>query len=267
MDAAYGALILLVLILVAFAALGKRMMGYYGDFTARRFPRALASQVQFAPGDIILFNSSVHGFTNSAVTRDFFSHAGIIVRDPETGRLFVSDSSGSEVMPAADGAEYTTRMESMYLPLYARLKYYTGEIYHLHLMPGLTDRQADYMWDLVQERVPYPGALQSLAGLLHLPRWVRSSGPSRHCMEHVAWLRDELGLTPTDLLTKGATIEHPGFIPVCKAVPGIGGKRLGVAGTSCCAPPVQVMYDLDCMDSDALDMFNAAFKPRVAACP
>lgn len=247
MDAAYGTLILLVIIVAGVGALGARMMAYCGDFGTLRFPRALVSSTAFAPGDVILFTASAHGFTNSAVTRDFFSHAGMVVRDPRTRRLYLSDSSGSEVMPAADGTEYATAAAAATIPLYARLKYYPGELYHMRLEPDLTPSQERRLWDLAQERAPYPCLWQSLAGLLRLPRWARG-GTSRHCMQHVAWLIDGLALTPTELMRRGALLEHAGFVGTSRAVTRIAGRPLALRGDSGYAPPVKLLYDLDCLE-------------------
>jgi hypothetical protein len=253
MDAALGVLVILVLVLVALTALARRMFGYFSDYGTVRFPRARVTTMTFAPGDLILFNSSTHGFTNSAVTRDFYSHAGMVVKHPDTGRLFLSDSSGSEVFPDADGVEYTTEAESTYLPLYTRLKYYSGETYHLRLKPALSQSQVTKLWNLVQARVPYPGILASTAGLLRLP----SRGISRHCMAHVAWLVDMLELTPTDLSSRGSTLEGTGFIGVCKQVTLLPGRALGPAGGSMYAAPVHILYDIDAMSQDEWEEYTS----------
>ena len=252
MDAALAVLVMLVLVLVAFVALARRMFGYFSDYVTWRFPRVKVTDIDFAPGDILLFNASTHGYTNSAVTRDFYSHGGMVVADPDTGRLFVSDSSGGEVFQDEDEAEYTTRAESAILPLFARLKHYAGEVYHMRLVPGLTDRQTRKLWNLVQERVPYPGPGAAIAGLFHLPR----PGVTRHCMEHVAWFLDSLGLTPTELSIAGKTLEKTGLIGVCKRVTRLADEPLGPKGHSRYSQPVHLLYDIDAMSRAEWERFT-----------
>lgn len=243
MDLAYGALVVLVLLLAGVAALGRRMAGYYSDSVALRFPRALASGVDFAPGDIVLFVAATHGFSNSAVTRSFFSHAAFVVQDPRSGRLYLSESAPGEVLPVGR-AEYAVPGGARLLPLYARLKHYTGAMYHMRLAPALAPAGAARAWERAQRAAPYPGLLQSLAGLLHLPRSAR--GGARHCMEHVAQLVDAAGLTPAALLARGQRLGGAGFVAACQAVTRLAGRPLGPAGAHAYAPPVQVLYDLDC---------------------
>lgn len=243
MDPALAMLIVLIVMVVGAMALGRRMLvSYYGRYECTRHARALVSDVDFAPGDIILFNSSAHGFTNSAITADFFSHAGMVVQDPATGGLYVSDSSGGGVFPAPDGAEYVAPAGSMRVPLYTRLKHYAGEAYHVRLDPPLPPEKAARLWDLTGAYVPYTGMAESLVRILGLPWFGRKS---RHCMAHVAWLVDSLGLTPQDLQASGRALEDSGFIGVCSQVTGLPGRRLGARGDAAYAPPVHILYDLD----------------------
>lgn len=256
MDAVLALLVVLVLLVAGIAALGRRMLvGYYARYTCTRHARALVSSVTFAPGDILFFNSGAHGFTNSAITRDYFSHAGIIVEDPATGALYVSDSSGSEVFPDADGVEYAiAAARAATVPLYTRIKYYAGEVYHARLVPGLAPAQVDRLWELARQRAPYPGLVESIARMAGLP-WP-AARRSRHCMGHVAWVVDSLGLTPAELLGRGKTLEDCGFIGVCRRVTGLPGQALGEGGQWHYSYPVHLLYDLDAIPHEEWEAWS-----------
>lgn len=230
------ALLLALVIALLIVAAACQAVRYMGEHWFARFPRALASDIEFAPGDIIMFSAAVHGFTNSLVTRTFYSHAGVVVRDPGSRLLYVSESG------TLDAISDSPRRAGL-SPLYTRLRRYIGEAYHVRLVPPLGAAAAGRLWELAQETAPYP----QLGTLALRAIGLGARGPGRHCMGHVAWLLDAAGLTPTARLRRGASLEDAGVIGTCRAIAALPGAPLGAGGEARYAPPVHILYDGDAM--------------------
>lgn len=243
MDPVWAVLIVLVLVLVSVALVGRRMLGYFSKFSTIRFPRALLSQTTLYPGDIILFTAHTHGYTNSLITNDFYSHASIVVRDPEDGSLYLSESLAGEIMPdpKVQDVEVMCEERARLSPLYARMKHYPGNAYLMRLTPSLTEEQSYQLWVLGQQQAPYPDAPYMMKKILPFFRPDRK----RHCMEHVAWLLDSLGLAPQKMIENNQTLESRGFVGSGEALTNIHGKPLGRSGALKYLRPVQLYYDLD----------------------
>lgn len=248
MSATVGVLVILILILIAVGVGMCRAMGYFRDHASLRFSRALVSDTLFRPGDLLFFSAHVHGFSNSVFTMDFYSHSAIVVQDPNTGQLYVSEATLGGLMPdpSDPDAEIVASDRAQLVPLFARLKYYPGIACVARLEPGLRREESRRLWSLAQEKTPYPSFSFSLARMFRLLGGERR-GSQRHCMSHVAWLLDELGLTPTELLGEGKLLEEYGFLAISRAVTTIDGQPLGPSGDRQYATPVQLLYDLDCV--------------------
>ena len=68
---------------------------------------------------------------------------------------------------------------------------------------------------------------------------------ARHCMQHVAWLLDEMGLTPDDLAEKGDTLLGTGFFRSSREVTTLPGRSLGPGGTNAYEPVYELLFDVD----------------------
>lgn len=248
MDAlVYALLAILAAVLAAVLVGWIRMMSYYDENSTRRFPRTLVSQADLAPGDLLLFIPHAHGFTNSLLTRNYYSHVAIVVREPASGRLCVAESNLGEIMPDPQrpGREVVSPGESDVLPLYARLKYYPGQVFWQKLVPPASPAQARALWERAQCRNGYPDLIQGF-----FRSFFPGSANERHCMAHAAWLLDGAGLTPRSHLKKGETLEGQGFFGVCRQVTRLHeAGPLGQSGRQKYRPPVALLYDLDASET------------------
>lgn len=253
MEIAFAMLAVLLLLLIGFAAMARRMLRYFSEHASWRFPRALVSATDYLPGDIVLFTGHTHGFVNSVFTLDFYTHAAMVVADPDTGDLFLSETMiGDEIMPDADepDGERVAGGKTVLLPLYARLKYYQGEHFLMRLAPALTPRQAAALWEHARTVVPYPSFWNSLLRVARLDLLLQDGGcAERHCMAHVGWLLDQLGLTPTELIEKGKKLHRGPFLGICRRITRLHQETLGRGqdgrATHRYLPPVHMLYDLD----------------------
>lgn len=249
MEIALAVLVVLILILVGFGLMGRRMLGYYSEHAIWRFPRALVSSTEFKPGDILLFTGHTHGFVNSLLTQDFYTHGSIIVRNPKDGQCYISETMiGDEVMPhpQKSDVELVAGGKTVILPLYSRIKFYPGETFLMRLTPELSPAQSNKLWELAHANTPYPGFWNSFLRIVGLEKLLSNRGTDeRHCMAHVAWMLDQIGLTPTKTLKKGKKMYRGSFLGTCRRVSRIYKEPLGVRGTCHYLPPVHLLYDLD----------------------
>lgn len=237
MNEFWGVTILLFIVLTVLAAIMIRIMSYYREYHLVRHERALLSGRTLKSGDIILFVAHTHGLTNSLFTWDLFSHAGVVVEIE--GGLWLSEST-VDSLPDAQGEEEILPQGSQLNRLLRRLKHYPGMAFHMPLEKPLTPSQEETLVARAREWVPYPSMLQMLGAVFRIPvhRW------ARHCMQHVAWLLDELGLAPGELAERGRTLLSTGFFGSSRAVSGLSGKPLG-GGANRYGDIVELLYDLD----------------------
>ncbi len=211
----------------------RRATAYYAKYEVMRFPRALVSDAYFSmkAGDLIFFVAATHGFTNSMLTGEFFSHGGVIVE--HAGALYLSEALGNSAVAKGPAGDIRAAPFSRLSPLLSRLKGYCGAAYWVALDATLSPDQKAALWGAAQTRHPYPSALQALAGFLGFRT------ESRHCFQHVAWMLDQAGLAP-DAPKK---LEDEGFLGTARAVLALPGASLrnGARYSS----PKYLLYDLD----------------------
>jgi hypothetical protein len=137
-----------------------RALRYYGKYQSARFPRARLSDLftHLKTGDILLFVPFAHGFYNSMLTDDLFSHAAMIVsRD---GSLYTSEATEGAELGSAGHA----RPGADLVPLLARLKNYSGTAYVMRLNKSLPQTVADKINGMAGETHPYPTLMQIVKG-------------------------------------------------------------------------------------------------------
>jgi len=227
MDEFWGVTVLLFIILALFVAFLVRVTSYHAKYRLVRHDRArLTSRAPtLKSGDIVLFIAHTHGFTNSLFTWDLYSHAGMVVQ-LENG-LYLSEST----------ADFFPR-SSRNSPLYHRLKHYPGMVFLMQLEQPLTPEQEGVLRERAKLSVPYPSVGQMLKAVLRFPVHQQA----RHCMQHVAWLLDGMGLTPVYLSRK--TLLETGFFGSSRAVTSLPGKPLG-DGSNRYGKTVELLNDLD----------------------
>ena len=239
MNEFWGVTILLFIILAALVTMIVRLTTYHKEYHLVRHDKACLSErlSTIKSGDIILFIAHTHGLTNSIFTWDLYSHSGIVVEID--GELYVSEST-VDSLPDATGKELTLPQSSQINPLLRRLKHYPGMTFLMQLETPLTLAQEAVLRERAQERVPYPSMLQMLQAIFRIPVHKKA----RHCMQHVAWLIDEVGLTPDYQAEKGKTLLESGFFASSRAVTSLPGKSLG-GGANQYTKIVQLLYDLN----------------------
>lgn len=216
MDDFWGVTILLVIIVVAMAAFFVRAFGYFGRHVDTRHARVSFLDVEplLKSGDLVFFLSHTHDFTNSVFTGDFFTHSAMVV--DVDGELCVSEATFTPVDEKDDFRGTKVR------PLRYRLSNYPGSVFVMRLRDPLTPKQELHLRHLVGRRVPYPTMWELARGLLGFP-----AARARHCMQHVAWLLDELGLTPGDLARRGETLVGScGIMAVTRRLTSLSGVAL-----------------------------------------
>lgn len=220
------ALILTVLIITLMAVGYARGISYWNRFQYVRYPRKLLSEARprLKTGDIVLFIASVHGFTNSMLSQDLFSHVAMIIEID--GTLFLSESTqGTRV------SGLKTRNGSDLVPLDLRLEHYCGQIFLMSLEGVLTERERKNLIKAAKVHHPYPSLTKLLKGCL------LGDESARHCFQHIGFLLDRAELTPG-----GTEFTDAGYIGICKAVTGLPGVMLG--GHVRYATPVEIVYDV-----------------------
>jgi len=228
--------VLLLLLAAAAAAATASVRAYWRHHNWRRFERVRLSDADLRPGDLLLFVPHAHGFHNSLFTRNIFSHGALVVESPE-GQLYTSESLyDCEIVPGQRASGATCN------PLYARLKYYPGSVFLQRLVSstggrGLGPAQSARLWRLAQRRAPYPSlarcGLQAILGV----GGRSTAATGRHCMQHLAWLLDNLGLTD------GRPWSDRGFLAICRELGRPDGHSLDASHAY--QAPVQLLYDVD----------------------
>lgn len=238
MDEFAGVVVVLFLILACFVVLLVRLTRYWKRYGRMHIERTTLSSVapNLKSGDIILFVAHAHGFTNSVLTGDFYSHGAVVV-ETERG-LYLSESN---LIPARLGPgpeDFFPMGAAKLTPLQARLKYYPGAAFLMSLERPLTPEQEGVLRARASESLPYPGLVLLAGGALGF----KTEWRGRHCMQHVAWLIDEMGLTPEARAARGETMLDSGFFKSSRAVSALGGVPL--TGGNTYREPIEIVYDL-----------------------
>lgn len=238
MDDFWGVTILLFIVLTIMIAMTIRAMSYFASYHQLRYKRERMSDCigDLKSGDIILFVGHTHGFTNSIFTKDIFTHSAMVV-EMDDG-LHLSEATLDSMPNPVTGAEERLPASSQVNRLQRRLHNYPGMIFLMRLSRPLTPDQERILRERVQEVNPYPGAADMLKALVGI------SSKSRHCMQHVGWLLDEMGLTPKELAANGKKLAHTGFFDSSRVVTTLAGTALGPGGNKY-EPVVELLYDLN----------------------
>lgn len=247
----------LVVLLVVLLILARHLWRYSRGASLRRFPRALVSGAfpLMKTGDLLFFMARPHPFHNSLGHSCLFSHVGIVAERPGddgTLRLVVSESSRPySLMPDPDrpGEELQTSEErgAFSAPLLTRLKFYCGELFWAPLAAPLPPDVKGRLDRLAEEAdgFPYPGIpRQTLEILLGLRSRVEKE---RHCGHHVAWLLDQIGLTPADA---DRPLAEERVFEVMRKVFALPGRPLGREGGNQYLGPFHLLYDLDAVGGE-----------------
>lgn len=237
--------VMIVLLVVATLAIAGMLRGYryWRKFCCQRYERIKLSEAydSLKTGDLILFVATTHGFTNSFLTMDVFSHVGLVVEDANnTGHFLLSESTlGCELMPDPDNPsrELMSDPGASLAPLLARLKFYSGQYCLMSLSEPLPPDRKRKLEQLVKtvRGFPYPGLWDMLRGLCGF------KVASRHCYLHVGWLLDQVGLSPA----AGGSLYGSGFLDSSRRISNLAGTALG-GGEHCYYyhEPRFVLYDL-----------------------
>lgn len=239
MNEFWGVTVLLFIILTIFMAFIVRVMSYYRKYHLVRHDKARMTDRMPAlkSGDILLFISHTHGFTNSLFTGDLYTHAGMVIKIGE--EFYISEATLDSLPDPVTGEEKRLPEGSQMNLLRPRLKNYPGMIFLMPLERALSARQESILRERALVETPYPSMLQMIKALFHLNNYRQT----RHCMQHVAWLLDELGLTPKHQLARSRTFLEVGFFDSSRAVTTLSGKPLG--DNNKYGSVVQLLFDLD----------------------
>lgn len=241
MDDFWGITILLFIILTLFVAFIMRMMAYYKKYRYVRHEKVRMTDCYAAlkSGDIILFIGHTHGFTNSLFTGDLYTHGGMVVEiDSE---LFISEATVDSLPNPTTGEEKGLPERSQVNPLLPRLRHYPGMLFLMSLERPLTPKQEGVLQDRIWVETPYPSMVQILKAIFRVPIHTKA----RHCMQHLAWLLDEMGLTPTRLVERGDKLLETGFFNSSREVTTLPSKPLGRSGRNKYGPVYELLFDID----------------------
>lgn len=242
MDDFWGVTILLFIILTICVASILRVMAYYQKYHLVRHKRVRMTDRlgTLKSGDIILFIGHTHGFTNSLFTGDLYTHIGMVVGIG--GEFFLSEATLDSLPNPVTGEEEGLPSASQVNPLMHRLKHYPGMLFLMQLEDPLTPEQEALLREGALVETPYPSMVQMmLQAVFRLPVHEKA----RHCMQHVAWLLDEIGLTPDDLAENGDTLLGTGLFHSSRVVTTLPGRALGPGGTNVYGPVHELLFDAD----------------------
>jgi hypothetical protein len=243
MDDFWGITILLFIILTLFVTFIVRVAAYYKKYKLVRHERVRMTDRfgTLKSGDIILFIAHTHGFTNSLFTGDLYTHSGMGVE--LGGELFLSEAAVDSLPNPVTGEEEMLPRTAQVNPLMPRLKHYPGMLFLMQLERRLTPSQEAILRERVLEETPYPSMVQMLKAMFRIPVHRKA----RHCMQHVSWLLDEMGLTPDDLAENGDTLHGTGLFRSSREVTTLSGRALGPGGTNAYGPVYELLFDADAL--------------------
>jgi hypothetical protein len=205
------------------------------EFMLTRHERVLLTDVaeKLKVGDIVLFAAAVQMPLSNALTRTYYSHAAIVVREGPAAMISESQSSaGLGIMPSGDGYDFLMAPGVSTNYYLVRAKYYPGATFVMRLAAPLPASSQARLLKYTTEavgRVKYPSLVDSLGAIaLGVP------AASRHCFQHVA--------EAVDYATGSQIRASNGFLDVCRAVCRLPGARL--PDGSLYLPPVEVAYNL-----------------------
>ena len=186
-------LIIIIIILIGYWA-SYRYLSYYRNFVNIRYPKIKLSEYKskLKNGDIILFINRVHLPTTSIFVNTLFSHVSMVVKIDNI--LMLSESIFGNYIDD-DGISYDFVPGSQLTNLNTRLNEYPGQVFVMPLRDELTEEQTAKLYINIYKKTAYPNSFFEV--LKHLFNSNRSE-KSRHCMQHVIWLLDQMDMIPDD---------------------------------------------------------------------
>lgn len=189
-----GSIVIIIIILVvAILAIGtNRFVGYCAKFNNTRFNKVKFTKYQhdLKDGDVVLFIARVHNLSNSVFTNSLFSHSGMVVK--VDGELMISESNCGKHIDS-DGKITHFPNGSQLQDLEWRFEEYPGQLFIMPLKDPLTKKQQNKLHSIIHKQTNYPGSVKEV--FMHVVNPHRAE-QTRHCMQHVNWLIDQIGLHP-----------------------------------------------------------------------
>jgi hypothetical protein len=188
-----GILIAIVIIIILYWA-SCRYMSYYKNFVNTRYPKVKLTEYKhnLKNGDIILFINRVHLPTTSLFVNTLFSHVGMVVKID--GILMLSESTFGNYIDE-QGISYDFEPGSQLTNLNTRLNEYPGQSFVMSLRDELTEEQTAKLYVNIYKKTAYPDTLGEI--IKHLFD-SNQAEKSRHCMQHVIWLLDQMDMISND---------------------------------------------------------------------
>jgi hypothetical protein len=171
-----------------------RYVNYYKKIVNLRYPKVKFSDYkkELKDGDIIFFMTRIHNPSNSIFTMFPFSHVGMVVI--ENGNLLISESTFGGYIDS-DGSSHNFPHRSQLNDLDWRLDEYPGQAFVMSLKNKLSQEQLKKLHEIIHIQTKYPDNPTEIIKHLFDPG---RADVSRHCMQHVNWLIDQIGLHPQD---------------------------------------------------------------------
>lgn len=225
--------ILLALILVLFIFgilifIILRSVSYVKKFYCYHSDKAKLSKIyrELKTGDIVLYTSGVHDFSNSLLTSCLFSHVGMIIKS-KSGQLFISESAIKQ--PFKDDTWSFPMSGSTVLPFFSRIKNYTGMIFIQQLSKELSVENEKNVRDAAIQSVgnPYPTFSEGLSSILF-----NKKNKSRHCFQHLAFLLKSANIIDLE----------DSFTGICNSLSNLSNKKLN--NNYMYSEPKQLIYDI-----------------------
>ena len=187
-------IIVIILIIIIVYWTSSRYLTYYKNFVNVRYEKVKLSEYKhiLKNGDIILFINRVHLPSTSVIVNILFSHVCMVVKINDV--LVLSESIYGNYIDK-DGTSYDFKNGSQLTNLNARLNEYPGQIFVMQLRDELTEEQTAKLYVNIYKKTAYPNSFLEI--IKHIFN-SHQSEKSRHCMQHVIWLLDQMGMTPNE---------------------------------------------------------------------
>ena len=184
-------IIIIILIIIIVYWTSNRYLTYYKNFVNVRYEKVKLSEYKhiLKNGDIILFINRVHLPSTSLLVNILFSHVCMVVKINDV--LLLSESIYGNYIDK-DGKSYDFPSGSQLTNLNARLDEYPGEIFLMQLKDELTEEQTAKLYVNIYKKTAYPISFSEV--IKHIFN-SNQSEKSRHCMQHIIWLLDQMGMT------------------------------------------------------------------------
>ena len=172
----------------------NRFVGYCVKFNDTRFDKVKFTDYyhNLKDGDIVLFISRVHNLSNSVFSNSLFSHSGMVVKVDD--ELMISESNcGKHIDSEGNITHFPNGSQLQNLEW--RFNEYPGQLFIMPLKNPLTKTQTNKLHSIIHKKTNYPGSIKEV--FLHIVNPHRAE-QTRHCMQHVNWLIDQIDLHPQE---------------------------------------------------------------------